>query len=1025
MRKLSVIALMFFLISPLIAQERTGNIYGNVVDNAEDPLPGVAITLTGSLIAPMYTVTSNEGNFRFVSLPPAVDYCVKAEAPGFKPVTQQFCRVSVGSNLNLKIKMELGKLAEQITVTAQVDTVDMKKTSIGRVVTQEILQSLPSARDPWVILQMSPGIQIDRENVGGSESGSQSGFAAAGASSDMNNVWTMDGAVTTDTKSAASVGYFDFDSFEEMTISVGGSDITVQTGGVVVNMITRRGGNKTSLGGRFYLTDNKFQSENLTDQLRKEGVVGTNKIVAIKDYGFNLGGPFLRDKAWYWMAYGVQDIKGFLLNGVNSDSLLTNYNLKLNFQILSQNRFEIHLQGSGKELFGKYAAYSYPKGDHQSNKWHFGNPTIKLQDEHTFGNNFFVSSRYVYVGQGYGMRPIDNENLDLIGLWSVGKQQWIDNRNYTRSGRISPRHDVNLLGNYFNDKLFGVSQEIKFGFEFSNRGNTMDEDYRSYYEIDWNTPQLDYNGDFLPDINADLVKLRNERFPLATTKVIGLTAYLSDTISTGRFNIIAGLRFDKQTPSVSSYPVKTSIVKEGLAWKDNITSETADAINNIFPGFSVPEVKPDYTWEVFSPRLGLTWDVQGNNKTIAKLSFAQYGDYMWTKISDMFNPLGTTGYIDFWWLDDNKNSITDLTELYWHDLNTYIPYKVFDSNGNFLGAFDKMQNLMWGDYDPANPTKTTAPSTTVDKNAGSSRVQEAIVTLEREIIPDFGVSLSLSYRKYDRFNWTLPYFPDTGKIQSQSDFIKAGTVPNNVGGYDTGEAAGRPYYLLSADYGRTSYKIYTRQNDRNNKYYGLTMVFNKRLSHKWMVNGSFSLENQASYFGNKGFVDPTNQWALEGQPYALYATTSGKVGAYAWSSWLLKFSGLYQFPFGINVGATLSARQGYMVPEYFTIRDLNAPNRRYQTTTVYISKFGTKRLPNFLVANMKVEKAINLGETGRIYLTADVFNLFNSAVINRRYDALLGTYYPHDGSFVPNATNFLANEVLNPRVIRFGMRFQF
>ncbi len=1011
------------LAAPLFPQERTGNIYGKVLDSEGIGLPGVTVTLAGSLIAPMRTITTDQGNFRFVSLPPARDYCVTAELYGFQASRQDNCAVSVGSNVNINIILAMGGIAEEVTVTAaKVPTVDQKKTSIGQVVSQEILQSLPSARDPWVVLNMSPGVQIDRENVGGSESGQQSTFVGLGGDSDMNNVWTMDGSVITDGKSASSPMYYDFDSFEEMTISVGGNDVTVQTGGVSLNLVTRRGGNRPSLGGRFYLTDENFQSDNLTGALRNEGVIGTNKIVSIKDYGFNAGGPILKDKIWCWLAYGVQDIKGFLLTGANSDALLTNYNFKLNIQAFTQNRLEIHLQGSQKELWGKYASYSYPLGDYQKNKFHFGVPLLKIQDEHTFGNNLFVSARFSFNGSGYNMKPIGNLDLAKIGVWDVTKQQW--NENFEWDGRYTPRYDFSILASYFNDKLFGLSQEIKAGFDYSDRNNVAEMEQRSYYEVNWNTPQLDLTGDGLPDVDPDIVKFKNIRYTEQTTKVSAFAAYFSDTISVGHLNIIAGLRFDKQTPSIQAYPVQTSVWKDTSTWQSHIASGVAEAITGIFPPITINAIKPDYSWNVLSPRIGVTWNVGGKNRTIVKFSLAQYGDFMWTKISEYFDPLGTTGYLDFWWLDGNGNGITELMELCWYDRNTYQPYNAFDSNGNFVGDYAAMQNLMWGGYDFENPEATTAPRTTVDPSAKSSRVSEAIAGIEREILLDFGIGLNFTYRKYDRFTWTLDYFPDTEHALSQSDYVPVGTIPSTVGGYSTGEAAGRPYYLLSASYGRTSNRLFTRQPDRYNTYAAVHLTFDKRLSNKWMLNGSFTLQKQASYLGDEGYVDPTNIWALDGQPYSMHESTSGKVAAYVYSRWLLKFAGLYQLPWGMSVGATLNAREGYMVPKYFAIRDLNAPNSRYQTSTIYVEKFGETRLPTFFVANFKIEKVIKISDNGRIYATVDIFNLFNSAVINRRYDGLLGTYYPHDGSFVPNATNFLANEVLNPRVFRLGVRFQ-
>ena len=63
-----------------------------------------------------------------------------------------------------------------------------------------------------------------------------------GASDDSNNIWSIDGAMVTDVSSTGSPNYYDFDFFEEMNITVGGADVTEQTGGISLDLVTRRGG---------------------------------------------------------------------------------------------------------------------------------------------------------------------------------------------------------------------------------------------------------------------------------------------------------------------------------------------------------------------------------------------------------------------------------------------------------------------------------------------------------------------------------------------------------------------------------------------------------------------------------------------------------------------------------------------------------------------------------------------------------------------------------------------------------------
>jgi hypothetical protein len=213
-----------------------------------------------------------------------------------------------------------------------------------------------------------------------------------------------------------------------------------------------------------------------------------------------------------------------------------------------------------------------------------------------------------------------------------------------------------------------------------------------------------------------------------------------------------------------------------------------------------------------------------------------------------------------------------------------------------------------------------------------------------------------------------------------------------------------------------------------NTYWGIDLLFNKRLSDKWMLDGSVSYMDQRQHYVD-GYQNPTNLWALQDQLYAPYiGGASGKINAYVFSHWMVKLEGLYQLPYGFDVSFTFNARQGYVIPHYMTITDYRWPNSYNRSVQVYLDKFGSDTLPVFYQLNLRLEKEIRLGDTGRIYLMADGFNVLNKAIINRRYDKNEGTLYIYpDGSmlFKKYANNYRINEYLNPFIMRLGVRFQF
>ena len=192
--------------------------------------------------------------------------------------------------------------------TGETPVVDLRDTSKGARFNQEALQAIPSARDPWVIIEQAAGVAMDRQNVGGSASGQQSNFVARGAAMTQQK-WNLDGVDVTDmSATGGSPVYFDFDAFEEMQISTGGADVTMQSPGVGVNLVTKSGTDTLRGSGRYYVTDQKFQSVNVTDALRQQGATSGNPIQNIKDYGLEVGGPIKKGRAWFWGGYGKQNI---------------------------------------------------------------------------------------------------------------------------------------------------------------------------------------------------------------------------------------------------------------------------------------------------------------------------------------------------------------------------------------------------------------------------------------------------------------------------------------------------------------------------------------------------------------------------------------------------------------------------------------------------------------------------------------------------------------------------------------------
>ena len=1092
-----------------MAQIRTGTLYGKITDEDGNLLPGVTVTLSGARTAPLTSITSAEGIYRFLSLPPARDYVLRAELGGFKTEERTGIIMVVGANVEINITMAMGAIEEEVTVTAISPVVDTKSTSVGQNVTQEVLQSLPTARDPWVILQMAPSITVDRENIGGVESGQQSSYVARGAGNYNDNVWAMDGVVITDPAAiGASPSYYDFDSFEEMQITVGGADVTIQTGGVSLNLVTRRGGNRVTLGGRFYMIDEKFQAKNedyiAEVQIDEPDFMGVNLIRNNKDYGFNLGGPLVKDKVWMWGSYGIQDIKTTTVYQEPDDTLLVNYAAKLNVQIVPENRFEAFLHVGGKNKWGRSSSATFPGGYYQGGRYHFGSPILKFQDEHMFGDNLFMSLKYAFSDAGFNLTPMDDRDFEhpvainaTTGLYEAPDGRVGADRYYVER----PVSQFNFLLNYFNDSLFGASHDIKFGVEIADRNAFTESVYpgNSYYVWNYTSRTIDLDAPILPaayvgdgdtatrDIPTDPRNVKYFSYFRGYYRDYGVGAlalYFSDTITFGRFNVLLGLRYDKQTPRLNPSTILT--VTDNPAWASLTGGDTAisDTLNDLLPGIELTdEYQTMYDrngdkwgWTFWSPRLGLTWDITGDGKTIGKASFAMYGSFMGTSSYNKM-PGGTGGWIDFWWLDENTDEQMEFTELYWRGRGTNVPlwepYRVFDAAGNFLPTqlqIDDAYNAGWGGVASwAGRNDLTAPYDELDPSYGSGRTTEFMLTLEREVFTDFAVAVNATYRKYDHFNWRVPFFPVGGtNYYQQSDwFVNATSIlpdanlpasvdvtgADTLWDGDTGEANQHDWYVYDHDYtasdgtnlgnvddGQTPYDLYERRPGFYRDYYGVDVIFTKRLSNKWMLNGSLTWQHQAQHYGEDSYFHDTNLWALDGKAYApSIGGASGKINQYTYSRWLIKAGGLYQLPYDFNVAFTFLAREGWILEERIQYLDEGLPNADSQDYVAYIHPFSEFRLNTFYRFDIRLEKVINLGDTGRIYLMADLFNVFNAKLENRRYQRIWGTvyrdavdrstefntYYEYDPRSPYGANAYKLNEILNPRVLRLGVRFQF
>ena len=194
---LGVVAGLALLAAPAAAQVTNGQIQGRVTDSSGAAVPGVTVTLeSDALIRPMVDVTAISGRYEF-PIVPIGSYTVSFELTGFKRVVRPNVIIETGFQAEVNATLEVGGLTETVEVSGAAPIVDTRRTTTGATFNREIMDQIPTARDPWQIINMAAGVETNDFNVGGNRSGQQLSFTARGQGNG-DTMWNVEGATVTD-----------------------------------------------------------------------------------------------------------------------------------------------------------------------------------------------------------------------------------------------------------------------------------------------------------------------------------------------------------------------------------------------------------------------------------------------------------------------------------------------------------------------------------------------------------------------------------------------------------------------------------------------------------------------------------------------------------------------------------------------------------------------------------------------------------------------------------------------------------
>jgi hypothetical protein len=524
------------------AAQTTGSINGTVTDNTGAVLPGVTISATSpALMGTQTAVTNTEGQYRFPTLPPGV-YKLSYELSGFATVVRDAIVVQVGFTATVPVQMQVASLQETVTVSGASPVVDVQNTNIQNNFTSETLGAIPSARDIWAVIGFTPGITVERFDVGGSRAGTQTAYQAYGTSDQVRVM--ADGANLTEDTGGAP--YFDFGAFDEIQVGTASNDASMPTPGVMISTVIKSGGNEVKGDMYFDYEHEKLQARNVDDELRRLGVGEGSRITKYWDPNFNMGGPFKRDKFWYFFSLRAQRIgttvTGFPVEDPGNFEFvtrLTGFTEKVTYQINQNNKISQWLQFRQKEqphrdadadlfldaVFRQDSISPYGGVD-----WHsVVSPTF-------FFNARFGTWGYNWANYAYGGDLTENANFvnRLIEQpTSIQRGSAFADRTYRR------RWQGDLAGTLFRDNWLGGNHTIKMGYtgEWEIEKN-IDDGYLDEVRLRFDSPVA------APFTVPWRVQLYNT-VAISKNAMLHHGAYVNDQINVGKkLTLNAGVRWD-------------------------------------------------------------------------------------------------------------------------------------------------------------------------------------------------------------------------------------------------------------------------------------------------------------------------------------------------------------------------------------------------------------------------------------------------------------------------------------------------
>jgi hypothetical protein len=999
-RHLAIVAFLLLLPVSAFAQ---ASLTGTVRDASGGVLPGVTVEAASpALIEKVRTaVTDDSGLYRFTDLRAGV-YTLSFSLPGFNTVRREDITLSGTQTLTIAIDMRVGGLQETITVTGETPVVDVQNARREVVMDTQAIQSLPATRAVGGLLNATPGLTVDGNGI--ALSPTMTFFSANGGANNEGRM-AVNGMTVGAARSGGVSSYvYDAVGVEEVSVRVGGGLGETDTGGPIMNIIPRSGGNTFAGTGFFSTAGDWSKGNNLNDELRAVGITETPGIIQAHDASLSYGGPILRDRIWFYGQYRNLDtqtaVEGISANANAGNAARWDWMSSPVSARLVQDRQmalgRLSAQAGKSRLQGNYEYQKRCEGTpltvagqgchNRGEDWvGLGTTTQSPEATGTAGRGYFewpfhltqgswtmpASNKLLFdanltifrYNPAFGFPPPDgitnlipvteqssalactNANLALrhpgCTAENAATLRWAPNANYT----------YRALEQWGYAE--GATNSYNAGASYVTGSHSMRVGYQQYWlrQLDETIAQ---ENQIAYRFNQGVPNQVTYRLPTwsrnSITQLYGV--FLQDQYTRGRLTASGAVRWDR----ASSYaPVEGN----GVA----VTSRF-----NAAP-ITIEETKGVDAYNDISPRVGLAYDVFGTGKTAVKL---RWGKYLGFASNDppytSTNPAATlVATASRGWTDNNGDRVVDCDLLNNAAQGPTAAVFAIDTCPAQTGGGANFGRL--------------AAATIVDPELLTgwgvrTHDYQTEVTLQQEVLPRVSAELSYIHRTFHGFTVTndLNRNPDTDYLNYT---ITAPTDSRLPGG------GGYPVTVYLANTTAAARNFLTREKtygdggkEREAYYDGVNFNLNARMQNGLFVSFGTQTgrrnEDRCHIVGNFGNPNPRD--CFNRQPFQ---TTIRGLGSYTVPKIDVLISATLRSQPPSSLGAnwtvpntTIAALLGGVTPPGFNINGNTSIDLTDSDHLIYADNRRTQ-------VDMRFAKVVRLGRT-RTDVGIDLWNLFNT-----------------------------------------------